>query len=110
MRKNLKYVVSIVFLMILVISCATKMGHEFDVTRVNDLRKGMTESEVISTLGGKPYMYSNYPDGSYKASWLYTKAKVRIRPSSVDTRLLEILFDKDSELVRIFDQGDIKVD
>jgi len=87
----------------LLASCASTGGKNFNETNVSQLHPGMTEQEVIQILEGKPSYHEYHADGTYTASWIYTRANALT--SSVESKLIYILFDKNHRFVRLIDSG-----
>lgn len=87
----------------LLASCASTGGKNFNEANVSKLHPGMTEQEVIQVLEGNPSYHEYHADGTYTASWIYTRANVLA--SSAESKLIYILFDKDHRFIRIIDSG-----
>ena len=84
-------------------ACATGGGSNFNEARVQELRPGMSEPEVIALLGAKPMAREFEIDGSYVAAWLY----VRSNPFTLnsESKNAYLKFDRNRGFVRVVDFG-----
>jgi len=84
-------------------ACATSGGNNFNDTRVQDLRQGMTEQEVAQALGAKPTARQYELDGSYVAAWQYVKVSPLTFKS--ESKIAYLKFDKNKNFVSVVEFG-----
>ena len=62
-----------VLIIALVAACSSEAGRNFDLTKADQFRPGVTTyDEAVSQLG-KPTTLRRYPDGRFGAAWQYSK-------------------------------------
>jgi hypothetical protein len=75
------------------------VGKDFNSTALSSIEPGMTEDEVSSALGAKPFVRTYRSDYSYTATWVHVQVvgfgTVR------DNRSLKIDFDSDGRMLLI---------
>lgn len=80
-------------------------GTNFDPVQVRSLQPGMSQADVIASLG-KPNAYNYLANGQQVAVWLYSRGTPL---GTGNARSVALLFGTDKRLVRVLAQTETEV-
>jgi outer membrane protein assembly factor BamE (lipoprotein component of BamABCDE complex) len=88
----------------LIAGCAA-VGQNFDMADVDQLQPGVTTLNQAKEKLGKPYSITNLADGRVRVIWVTARGVM----TSVSSKGVAILFDKDGRMVRVVNKNEINM-